>query len=551
MKITNFSPLLTAFAKAEQPLMRWLPEGDTEALGLRLKEKSTQNKPRIMVYGYYNAGKSTLINALIGESKAAMADRPLTAKVDEYEWSGYTLLDTPGIDAPIEHEGVANDELDRCDVVLFVLASGGAVEEKATWAAISNIIKRGRSLILIVNNKTGLDTESKDYIALTEKLRTALQDETGDDAVVNRVPICLVDAGTALKGRLENKPALIEHSCVLDLEAKLLEFLEKNKDRASIIESCRQDLSKVITTAQSELSEKTADPKAEQQRALTKARESVEAEKRRLNISLGEAIDSSRIAEKPKAVLMIRDVIDSNNSRRANEGQTETAANEIVTNFGKRMEVALVDELGETKEKLTRITDKLLKDKLFEEASWRSARANSNNFEKVGVNATEVDDTGVFKAAMKDAFKKIPTGNLEGLTQQGVKIALEKGKTWLPELFKGVGPKTMGKYAATAGRWATPIIAAGTAIFDVYSVFRQEGELKRQIERQAVAIEDAAEKFINDLSDSYREQIREVISTIFMPIFGYLEEQERNFQIENTSIQKDEELLREAKTLIA
>ena len=111
MTLPNFSPILTALAKAAQPFTRWLPEGQGEALGIHLRVKSVQNQPRIMVYGYYNAGKSTLLNALMGEVKAEMADRPLTAKVDEYEWNGYTLLDTPGIDAPIEHEDIANSEL--------------------------------------------------------------------------------------------------------------------------------------------------------------------------------------------------------------------------------------------------------------------------------------------------------------------------------------------------------------------------------------------------------------------------------------------------------
>lgn len=57
-------------------------------------------KPRIMVYGIYNAGKSSIINELIREDRAEVADRPMTYKVDSYEWNGYILDDAPGVGAP-------------------------------------------------------------------------------------------------------------------------------------------------------------------------------------------------------------------------------------------------------------------------------------------------------------------------------------------------------------------------------------------------------------------------------------------------------------------
>ena len=60
-------------------------------------------KPQIMVYGIYNAGKSSIINELIKDDRAGVADRPMTDRVDYYEWNGYMLADTPGVGAPIEH----------------------------------------------------------------------------------------------------------------------------------------------------------------------------------------------------------------------------------------------------------------------------------------------------------------------------------------------------------------------------------------------------------------------------------------------------------------
>ena len=76
--------------------------------------------PRVMVFGTYNAGKSTLINALIGAEVARVADEPATDKVTTYPWRGFLLDDTPGIDAPIAHEQVTRAHVETCDAVLFL-----------------------------------------------------------------------------------------------------------------------------------------------------------------------------------------------------------------------------------------------------------------------------------------------------------------------------------------------------------------------------------------------------------------------------------------------
>ena len=60
-------------------------------------------KPYIMVYGIYNAGKSSIINELLGSDEAKVNDKPETAVVQEFEWNGYTLADTPGVGAPMDH----------------------------------------------------------------------------------------------------------------------------------------------------------------------------------------------------------------------------------------------------------------------------------------------------------------------------------------------------------------------------------------------------------------------------------------------------------------
>ena len=94
------------------------------------RAKKAQAGASIMVYGVYNAGKSTLINALLGQELAAVADVPETARVQGYRWGDFEVLDTPGIDAPLEHEAITREQLVQSDVVIFVVNPLGVVEEE-------------------------------------------------------------------------------------------------------------------------------------------------------------------------------------------------------------------------------------------------------------------------------------------------------------------------------------------------------------------------------------------------------------------------------------
>jgi tRNA U34 5-carboxymethylaminomethyl modifying GTPase MnmE/TrmE len=70
------------------------------------KQKVNERTLRIQLYGTYNAGKSTLVNVLLGKNEAVVGEIPTTDKVDEFNWNGYKLLDSPGVNAPIEHEEI-------------------------------------------------------------------------------------------------------------------------------------------------------------------------------------------------------------------------------------------------------------------------------------------------------------------------------------------------------------------------------------------------------------------------------------------------------------
>ena len=46
------------------------------------------------------------------------------------EWNGYTLADTPGVGAPMDHEKITDENLKKADIVLFVMSTTGSTEKK-------------------------------------------------------------------------------------------------------------------------------------------------------------------------------------------------------------------------------------------------------------------------------------------------------------------------------------------------------------------------------------------------------------------------------------
>lgn len=189
--------------------------------------KVNNTKPQIMVYGIYNAGKSSIINELIRDDKAVVRDKPTTDRVDYYDWNGYKIADTPGVGAPIEHEQVTNEHLKIADVVLFVMSTTGSNEKKENYVRMKDIVDAGKKIIIILNDKNG-DLGKRDEIIQAIKIKVSENMKTvGIQDVDSKYYIVVVNAARAKKGRLENKQGLLKRSGIDELERVILSELKK------------------------------------------------------------------------------------------------------------------------------------------------------------------------------------------------------------------------------------------------------------------------------------------------------------------------------------
>jgi GTP-binding protein len=128
---------------------------------------------RVAIVGRPNAGKSTLVNRILGEQRVLASDQPGTTRDSifiPFERDGvtYTLIDTAGVrrrarvTEAIEKFSIIKtlQAIDAAQVVILVLdARAGIGEQDATLAGY--IAEKGRALVLAVNKWDGLEPHER------------------------------------------------------------------------------------------------------------------------------------------------------------------------------------------------------------------------------------------------------------------------------------------------------------------------------------------------------------------------------------------------------
>jgi len=135
--------------------------------------------PRIAIVGRPNVGKSTLVNALLGEERVVVFDLPGTTRDSVYidferDGKRYTLIDTAGVRRP----GKVNEAVEKFSViktmqsindanvvVLVVDAQQDIADQDAHIGGF--IIEAGRALVVAVNKWDDLPEYERDMVKRT------------------------------------------------------------------------------------------------------------------------------------------------------------------------------------------------------------------------------------------------------------------------------------------------------------------------------------------------------------------------------------------------
>ncbi len=171
------------------------------ALGDWEDEEEDDDSIRVAVIGKPNAGKSSIVNRLIGQNRLIVSDIAGTTRdaVDTHvtnQYGKYTFIDTAGIrrqakiNDRIEHFSVlrAHMAVERASVCLLMIdASTGITEQDEKIAGIAH--EAGKATIIVVNKWDLIEKDNNTVNEFNNKIRTAL-------AYMPYAPIVYISAKT-------------------------------------------------------------------------------------------------------------------------------------------------------------------------------------------------------------------------------------------------------------------------------------------------------------------------------------------------------------------
>ena len=176
---------------------------DEVVAGFEAIEDEDENKNvGIAVVGRPNVGKSSLVNALLGQERTIVSNIPGTTRdaIDSpFTWreNEYTLIDTAGIrrkrsieDETVERYSVIRSlaAIRRCDIALIVVDAERGLSEQDVRIA-GYVHEEGKASVLIINK---WDTIEKDTYTVEEFKKKMLVDL----AFMSYVPMLFISAKT-------------------------------------------------------------------------------------------------------------------------------------------------------------------------------------------------------------------------------------------------------------------------------------------------------------------------------------------------------------------
>lgn len=498
------------------------------------EDKRKKPDAHIMVYGVYNAGKSTLINALLGKVVAEIDDVPKTDSVSAYRWRQYDILDTPGVDAPIEHEQITDEEMLKADAVIFVVNPVGVAEELGTLSKLLELVKARKQVFLVFNEKQPLAIE--DFQKLKDQTQSRLQElaaKSGLSNVLKDIPIVRVNAKSALKAKTENKSALLESSGFPEFEKRLTEFLQSiSQDtiyvrlKNALVDFLSGSLNILKMRSQADMVKKYDD--------LLK---NIERNKNQVRRNVRQAIanERNRIGSEVQRQLR-RNVFGEEN---LSESDIEKCIQAAFEYSAEKVNDTLQNEVEDLMQQLQVDIDNI------------QAEIPTSNFAMGNINIQNIDNASPSMENVESIAQRasqispeMMAQTVEQLTQlakpEYIVKSLKLVKEYLPELMKGIGIKTMEKWAKAIMNKLPYLGPMITGLFALKDIFTEDSQTKqmqqkidehnRQRERTMQQITDISNDIASRFENMMREHTEKVTDEIFTNIMKQIHALRQGFR---------------------
>lgn len=490
-------------------------------------------QPTLMFYGHYNAGKSTLVNSLLscdGQPVADTADRPCTDAIDAYDFGDYRVYDTPGIDAPIEHENVSREHLRSTHVIVFVTTTSGNIDEKSTIDELVEIWKTGRSLIVALNDKQGHQPDSEAVTHQVTTLYENLERAAGTSDITQAVDVLWVNAMRGWKARefLTSKDPVKNEKGARLWDLSNIDALETLMMNALMETTGNELLRPAAVTLEQALSETIihleSSASDEDERSFYKTLKSTITATKQLFLQKGEA------ALKRLTHELQQDLFAALEAGVPLEHMYESFSDKAGELIGAELQSA--------------------QQELFVHFSNINSGTNVRfdlNLDAFGGFSGDQDGAGGFQFDVKRSGEVLAKYLESDSGKKIIKGVLLKLRKWKIPGFKGRWERTLGKWAGKVGKGLGVTIQAATLAYEVRGAFKDHQEAMSAEQERREQLTRHTHRLAGDAERLVKRQLPMLAHDAFEELDNEVDEQLNNANEQDESIKSLIARLRELR----
>ncbi|NOG30578.1 hypothetical protein HLB35_00180 [Halomonas sp. TBZ9] len=433
--------------------------------------KKSESILQAMLFGSYNAGKSSLINALLVQEVAAVGDIPKTSVADVYSWNGCYLLDTPGVNAPIEHEEVTESEIDRSELILFVVRQGDQ-DVKDVYERMFKMLSRGKNIFIVFNHELIPEQLPEALERLTDIMAKYANDYRIELQRVSEIPVIPVNVKTAMKARLKGSEHLAEYSGIVYFERVFMSWLRDFDNEVDYLDRLKKYIQQcLVSPLLNAISNENNTDKSAELKKLQYQRDDIIRQYDLLDSQVTNHVRAEMVRLKPE----IASAINKSSSKLEIESEIMKLSDGVVKTTADFLQQRCDEVIDDLNASL---------DISFESDNKGDSSHVSDTIEKAVMEGARAIDSETIKNGL---------------------LMLRKLK--FPGI-KGRWEKTLGGWANKASWFVTVVVSA----YEIYSASAEQDEHNAEQRRQILGVHQAIEGIAGEISSAILDETRKVIS---------------------------------------
>lgn len=489
----------------------------------------------LALVGQYNAGKSTIVNALLGEKRARTGDSPETKVAQAYSLQHFDVLDLPGREARLAEQEEARRAVERAHAVLYVVSSQTGLDYDTLWRDLAELSSGATPFLLVVNDKQPHQDEDAEAAYRTKVLAQYYAAAAARLRGEAPVPFW-VHAGRAERGRTEAKPGLLSRSGIDALETQLARYLHEREPFLRDLAKLRP-LADALRALQESLAAKVADAG---DRSTAEVLQRVDTLREQL------AARSATMAEERFSA--VRDLVAGVLQRHILAGGGEKKRQAVAAEVQEVVDSALGSALeafesscnGEFTAIQALLDEKLPASRIPKDPAKRHSVGGvpGGDAEPIDVIAAArrvlgvAATAGVLKGAAKEGAKQVGAALARDAAAAGGKALAKAGaeqaaKTGIEQAAKAGAEGALKGGAAEAGGAAAkggfgrvlgPAVVIAVGIWELFSAYRSAEKQDRLVGAAMRQAEGQADLVAATLKDDFKGRAHALIAAVLGPV---------------------------------